>query len=235
MAQEALADLELHLIRTDGGTQMRVELSQDVCLDYGQKMLTGVSFAPLDVFHDGSQYWLADGFHRYFGARDVKLEKLPCRIRNGTQRDALFFAIGANVAHGLRRTNADKRRAVEAMLNDADWVQWSDGLIADKAAVSQQLVSMVREELTKLVSSRAALAADKPRLGRDGKKRKPRSRNGARRNRAEKRSSNSTAAPAVGNSGNNGSASAACAREVVCETCQGRGFITIKEPVYGQA
>jgi len=32
--------------------------------------------------------------------------------------DAVFNSVGANAEHGLRRTNADKRRAVLTLLND---------------------------------------------------------------------------------------------------------------------
>jgi hypothetical protein len=59
--------------------------------------------------------------------------------------------------------------AVEVLLNDPEWVKWSDNKIAEKAAVSQQFVSLVRKELTTVVNSPAAKAAEEPRVGRDGK------------------------------------------------------------------
>lgn len=67
----------------------------------------------------------------------------------------------------------DKRRAVETLLNDEEWVKWSDGKIAEQAAVSQNFVSDVRRQLKSDLSSPAAKAAGKPRVGKDGKKRKP--------------------------------------------------------------
>src|SRR5262245_35093918 len=116
--EAVLAEVNLDLIRTDGGTQMRAELDQEVYLDYRDKWLDGVDFEPLDVFHDGAVYWLADGFHRFYRAREAKLATLHCRVHQGTQRDAILFAAGANASHGLRRTNADKRLAVEKLLGD---------------------------------------------------------------------------------------------------------------------
>ena len=47
--------------------------------------------------------------------RDLAVEGLcfhSAEVRPGTQRDALLYAISANSAHGLARTQADKRKAV---------------------------------------------------------------------------------------------------------------------------
>ena len=37
---------------------------------------------------------------------------------DGGLRDAILFSVGANAAHGLRRTNADKRRTVLLLWED---------------------------------------------------------------------------------------------------------------------
>lgn len=165
--------LAIDLIRTDGGTQMRAELDRDVYLDYRDKFLAGVKFPPVDVYHDGSTYWLADGFHRFYGAREAKRGSIDCTVHNGTVRDAILFAVGANQLHGLKRTNADKRNCVLSLLNDETWVKWSDNKIAEMTGVHQTTVSSVRKELMDSISSPAAKAQDEPRVGRDGKKRKP--------------------------------------------------------------
>ncbi len=165
--------ISLDLIRTDGGTQMRAELDQEVYLNYRDLWLSGVEFDPSDVFHDGSVYWLADGFHRFYGAREAKRASLPCRVHQGTQRDAILFAAGANALHGLRRTNADKRLAVLTLLGDGEWVSWSDGVISDKCAVSQNFVSEIRRQLKSDLSSVASKVLDDTRIGRDGRKRRP--------------------------------------------------------------
>lgn len=54
------------------------------------------------------------------------------------------YAVGANAAHGLRRTNADKRRAVTMLLDDPESVQWSDREIAKACAVSHEFVRQQR-------------------------------------------------------------------------------------------
>lgn len=58
----------LRSIRIDGGTQSRAELNNTTVDEYTEAMLEGDTFPPIVVFFDGSSYWLADGFHRYFGA-----------------------------------------------------------------------------------------------------------------------------------------------------------------------
>lgn len=130
-------------IVTDGGTQMRERLDDSVVGDYSRKMLEGVEFPQLVVYFDGSTYWLADGFHRYFAATMAGHVQINCEVRAGTKRDAILHAIGANSEHGKQRSPEDKRRAVAAMLNDEEWATWPQTKIAAHCGVSQQLVSKV--------------------------------------------------------------------------------------------
>jgi hypothetical protein len=50
--------------------------------------------------------------------------------------------------HGKRRTNADKRRAVQRLLGNAEWNRWSDAEIAKRCAASDMLVGRIRDELS---------------------------------------------------------------------------------------
>lgn len=134
-------------LRLDGGTQTRAEIDLTVAADYADKMRDGAPFPPVVAFYDGSAYWLADGFHRVTAAKSAGLSELEADVRQGTRRDAILFSVGANAAHGLRRTNADKRRAVETLLRDEEWRAWSDHVVASKCGVSQPFVSKVRAEL----------------------------------------------------------------------------------------
>jgi hypothetical protein len=47
----------------------------------------------------------------------------------------------------LRRTQADKRRAVERLLKDPEWAQWSDRKIAEAAKIDHKTVGAIRREL----------------------------------------------------------------------------------------
>lgn len=63
-------------IRTDGGTQSRVQLDWIAVSEYAAAMKDGAQFPPIVVFHDGSDYWLADGFHRLDAANKAGLDTI---------------------------------------------------------------------------------------------------------------------------------------------------------------
>ena len=131
----------LQVIRLDGGTQSRAALNESVVADYAEHLS---SLPPVVLFHDGSDYWLADGFHRYHAFKKAGKVSITADVRTGTQREATLYSVGANKAHGLRRTNEDKRRAVTVLLNDAEWSQWSDRKIADECGVGHPFVAALR-------------------------------------------------------------------------------------------
>ncbi len=148
--------ININAIRVDGGTQMRAGLNEATVQEYydtlyTQERVTDWPFPPIVVFHDGQDNWLADGFHRLEAIRrllkDNQVHEIPADIRAGTRRDAILHAAGANANHGLRRSQADKRRSVETMLRDEEWRQWSDREIARSCNVSADLVGTVRREL----------------------------------------------------------------------------------------
>lgn len=140
-------NLSLDKIRIDGGTQSRAKIDQDVVVEYATAMQEGAKFPPVTVFHDGAEYFLADGFHRYFAAKKAGSPGIKCDVKEGTLRDAILYSFGANHDHGLRRTTADKRKAVIAMLSDIEWQDWSDREIARQCQVSHPFVAAIRKEL----------------------------------------------------------------------------------------
>lgn len=149
-------------IRTDGGTQMRAGLNSETVNEYAEFLNQQVRvsewpFPPVVVYHDGADYWLADGFHRLAALRKAYhwsetnqniTHTIPAEVRPGTRRDAILHAAQANAIHGLRRTNADKRRAVETLLRDEEWGQWSNREIARRCKVDEKTVRNIRETLT---------------------------------------------------------------------------------------
>lgn len=134
-------------IRIDGGTQMRERINTDAVDDYAEAYTEGANMPPLDVFFDGKEYWLANGFHRYHAVRKVRWSEVDCIVHKGTLRDAVLFAASSNETNGLRRTRADKRTAVTLLLNDPEWKQWSDNVIAKAARVSQPFVGVCRKQV----------------------------------------------------------------------------------------
>lgn len=146
--------LEIRQIRRDGGTQMRAAINAETVNEYAEVMEGSNgwgSFPPATVYYDGAVYWLADGFHRVAALELLSCKRAlgfeaPCVVMAGTRRDAILHAVGANSAHGLRRTNSDKRRAVYHLLSDPEWRQWSDGEIARRTGTSQPFVSAMRRK-----------------------------------------------------------------------------------------
>jgi hypothetical protein len=133
--------IPLDAVRINGGTQSRVELNQVTIAEYAEAIRAAVELPPVITFFDGSTFWLADGFHRYNAHCDAGAMEINAEIRTGTQRDAILFSVGANASHGLRRTNEDKRRAVETLLGDSEWSAWSQEKIAKACGVSTGFVS----------------------------------------------------------------------------------------------
>ena len=146
MTSTSTATFEIHRIK-DGGAQMRAEMRAETVADYADDMLGGATFPAIIVFHDGADHWLADGFHRISAARKIGRETIEADIREGTARDAILYRIGSNASHGLRRTQADKRHAVERLLTDPEWARWSDRKVAEIAKVDHKTVGKIRREL----------------------------------------------------------------------------------------
>jgi hypothetical protein len=134
-------------IRRDGGTQPRAQLDPETLDNYIQGLQEGTRFPPVTLFYDGENYWLADGFHRVRAHEESGQDKIMAEVKVGTRREAILYSVGANATHGLRRSNADKRRVVETLLNDPEWRQWSDREIASRCNVSHPLVGQIRQEL----------------------------------------------------------------------------------------
>ncbi len=142
-----MKSINIKSIRIDGGTQSRVEINNEIVSEYATLIKAGTEFPPVVVFSDGTDHWLADGFHRFHAHNTAGKASIAADIRTGTARDAVLFSLGANSDHGIQRTAADKRKAVTTMLQDQEWGDWSDHAIARACHVSQPFVGTVRRSL----------------------------------------------------------------------------------------
>ena len=115
--------------------------------EYGLSLIGGAVFPPVVVFYDGAEYWLADGFHRRAAFERTNQRDILAHVEQGTRRDAMLYAVGANANHGLRRTNADKQRAIDTLLRDEEWRTWSDSEIARRVGVDHKTVGGRRRAL----------------------------------------------------------------------------------------
>jgi len=101
------------------GMQIRVSVSREHIDDIAELFDENTptwpdGLPPVVVFFDGKRYYLADGHHRLAAAIQAGCQEIRVDIRKGTREEAIRFACGANSAHGLRRTNGDKRNSVRA-------------------------------------------------------------------------------------------------------------------------
>ncbi len=88
--------LPLDKLRLDGDTQPRDHINEDVVKQYVEDMVADAKFPPVTVFVDGSDHWLADGFHRD--------RHMISRSRNGD----LMVCISINTVHTKRFDSATK-------------------------------------------------------------------------------------------------------------------------------
>lgn len=173
-ATDKIEYLDIAEIRIDGGTQQRVKFDLNHVKNLEAQLEEGHELEPIVVFFDGLEYWLADGFHRIKAIENHTIEQyngqamIACYVKAGDRRDAILYSVGANADHKpcLPRTNADKRRAVECLLNDPEWSQWSDREIARNCKVSDRFVNSIRKSICEYSQSRKT---DKIKVSRNGK------------------------------------------------------------------
>ena len=137
-------------IRTDLGTQARVQTDVSVIEEYAAAMLRGDRFPSILVFHDlaSDLLVLVDGFHRLHAHLKAKPdEEINAIIQEGTLSDALWASFTVNKTHGLRRNTADKRRIIAEALRHEKGVKMSDRQIAEHIGVDNKTVASVRREL----------------------------------------------------------------------------------------
>ncbi len=140
-------------ISIDPRLQIRAAISVQVAGDYAESMRNDVSMPPVAVFFDGQTHWLADGFHRIKAAAMAGIAEISADVRDGSFRDALRHALGAN---------ADKRRAVEAALADPEWGALSNRKIAGLCRVSHAFVNIIRSESGNVSTSTTGAGASEP-------------------------------------------------------------------------
>ena len=118
---------------------------------------------PITIFDVDNRWLIVDGFHRHAAAVLLKRRTILAEIREGRFSDALDYAAGANLRHGLPLTRAERRRAVEVKLRLHH--DRSDRGLAEDLGVHRDLVAKVRRQLVES----AQIPAGETRLGADGK------------------------------------------------------------------
>ena len=150
--------IDLDLLVLSPELQQRVKLDKSVVEEYAEAFKNHVKFPPItiwyrtDVEYTGTPLlhpaYLIDGFHRVEAAQIAGITELPFIRKQGTYREALLYSTSINSTHGLRRSNADKRKSVITLLQDPEWSGWSDRKIARHCGVSHDFVNRLRKSLS---------------------------------------------------------------------------------------
>lgn len=159
--------IQLRHIRLNGGTQPRAELNEEHIERLKASIQEGEELPPIVCYHDGSEYWLADGFHRVQAHYRCLRIDITAEVRQGTRREAVLYSLSANRTHGLPRTRADTQRAIQTMLADPEWSRYSDREIARTVGCSHATVGTIRAKL----ESTGQIDQLPARVGGDGKER----------------------------------------------------------------
>jgi len=142
------ATVLLSSIVADPEIQPRAELDTLTVAEYAADMLRGDTFPPIEVMSDGEASYLFCGFHRFAAAQEAEHETILAIVHEGTRDDAIWRSLATNQTHGLRRSNADKRRAVESALLHENGAKMSDRAIAEHVGVHHVTVGNTRKEMT---------------------------------------------------------------------------------------
>lgn len=152
-------NLPLDAIQLDTSIQCRASIDTGVVNEYAERMQAGDEFPPIEVFGTKTKCWIADGWHRVLGARQIGTASIKARLSPGGRVEALRQALGANALHGHRRSNADKRRSVEIALRE--FPKLSSRGVAKLCGVGDDLVVSMRPQVPENGTS--------TRTGQDGK------------------------------------------------------------------
>lgn len=131
----------------DAGTQQRERINESIVAEYAEAIKCGTKFPPIVVFSDTVNFYLSDGFHRVGAHEAAGIDEIEADIHNGNLDDATLFSYGCNKSHGLRMSQADKRKAVLGMIQHRKWGLWTNRDIAKHIGVSHTYVNKLRDQL----------------------------------------------------------------------------------------
>jgi len=179
-------------IDLDISIQCRAAIDTETVNAYAERMTEGDKFPPVVLFGTANQCYIGDGWHRIMAARQIALVEIDADLRPGGRIDALKYALHANDANGLRRTNEDKRRCVSVALKEFPTL--SNRGIAEMCGVDHKTVGSVRAPFGEVPQSK--------RTGRDGKERPahrpPMAESSEKKNGYKERATTRNGPPCVG-------------------------------------
>lgn len=143
--------IPLSAIVVDDDVQSRICLDPGTVDRYKDVYAAGDRLPPIVVFQESKSepYILADGFHRVAAAQAAGIKNHVATILKGDRRDAILYAVSANLKHGLAPLYDDMGHAAKRLLMDPEWSKWSDREIARRTGYSHTSVGILRKALVK--------------------------------------------------------------------------------------
>jgi hypothetical protein len=150
--RSGLTILPVDQVKLDWRAQPRDHVNEDVAAQYGELMREGQwdyarSTGPIVVFFDGADHWLADGFHRLFGAKHAGIAEVLCEVRQGSLRDAQWHSFSANALHGYPRGSKDIERILRRIFEDEEWADRPVRDIAEHTGIKKSTVFKYRDRI----------------------------------------------------------------------------------------
>jgi hypothetical protein len=164
--------VHIEAINASRDLMMRVELNQATVSEYVEAMKGGSEFPPLECAELDGELLLYDGFLRYAAYKRRHTTDIAIRTRIAdTMDEVVLWAVKANAYPGLKRTNEDKKKSVEVLLETAISHDMTNEQIANAAGVSDETVRKYRAQR----SSNQTLVSEspKPRTNKRGQQRPP--------------------------------------------------------------
>jgi hypothetical protein len=156
-------------LTSDPDLQIRVKINAETISLYAEQMATEdemKKFPAVEIYYDGTKYWLADGHHRCAAAEKAGYDKVWAVVKNGTRADALWGAILGNGKQGIGLTRADKQRAI--ILAIVEWPDRSNVMLAEAIGCGESTIRRYREQHS---TSPNGEDDTRRRVGKDGKSR----------------------------------------------------------------
>ncbi|MBR2692861.1 MAG: ParB-like nuclease domain-containing protein [Thermoguttaceae bacterium] len=141
-------DVPLDQIQHSMDVQAREKEDPETANEYAEILKEGGVFPPIHLFRDEECgcFWIVDGNHRYLAAKMSGKGSISAYVTEGDITDARLHACRANRTNGLSRTRADKRQAVNRVIDSPIAADWSARKIARFVGVSNRFVSNVINE-----------------------------------------------------------------------------------------
>ncbi|KAI9129462.1 hypothetical protein [Acaryochloris sp. CCMEE 5410] len=86
-------NLSISKIKIDQEIHVFSKLNDAVISEFSEAMQRGADFPPITVFYDGSEYWLADGFHRIKAKEANGDRNILAEVEFGSRHEAKLYAV----------------------------------------------------------------------------------------------------------------------------------------------